>query len=153
MKNNNSPRVTPAPGQFDSTARSNPLTKLDVRLTELASLSRGWDGGSAEPISPAAIEAVREILGEVDHSKNRPGVFPAHSGGVVIEWDSASTVRSVEVSKEGTFEMFELKAGSPRSFRVETTDLNEVVNFLRSDRDTSLANPTHNPPPLEGEVN
>lgn len=57
---------------------------------ELASLSEGWDGYDAYPISDAALAVVRALH-----------VVPTCNGGIQIEWHANGWDVEVEVSKDG----------------------------------------------------
>lgn len=100
-------------------------------LVAFASLGPGWgDGGDGVPIAFTALEAAREVMLSVDAAgAEAPGLFPTPTGGVLIEWSSPDYVRSVEVTPQGRYELFELPAGSFDSTFAETTNLRQAIDF------------------------
>lgn len=114
--------------QFDETAWGS-------RLAEFAALTTGWDGGDAAQISSVALEGAQMLMRAVDKSSaERPGIFPTDEGGVLIEWGSTSSVRSIEVLEDGTFEMFELRAGQREGQHSTTNDMTIAAAFIEAEK-------------------
>ncbi|WP_146070712.1 hypothetical protein [Cryobacterium sp. M91] len=114
--------------QFDDTA-------WGARLTEFASLPSGWEDGEGDQISSVALEAAQMLLRVVDRALiERPGVFPNPEGGVLIEWASPERVRSVEITADGTFEMFSLQRAQRSSQNSETADLTKAIAFIEAEK-------------------
>lgn len=106
-------------------------TPWGSRLTEFAALTVGWDGGEAAQISSVSLEATQMLMRMVDQAGiKRPGVFPTDEGGVLLEWSSASGVRSVEVLDDGTFETFEITRGKREGTHSTTQDLTVATAFI-----------------------
>lgn len=114
--------------QFDDTV-------WGARLSEFASLPSGWDDGEGAQISSVALDASQKLLQAVDAAElERPGVFPASDGGVLIEWADSVGVRNVEVHPDGSFELFSLARGERHGKYATTSNLAEVVAFVTADQ-------------------
>lgn len=118
------------------------LERLDLdgqswstRLKALAELAPGWgDGGSEPAIAIPALEAARELLSALSVSaRAMPGVFPTEDGGVSLEWATPLSVRSIEITPEGTFEMFLLGEGDFDGVHSEAKDLPAAIRFALGD--------------------
>lgn len=114
------------------------LERLDLddqswatRLKALAELAPGWgDSGSEPPIAIQALEVARELLSALTISAQAlPGVFPTEDGGVSLEWATAQSVRSIEITPEGIFEMFLLAEGDFEGAHSEAEDLPTAIRF------------------------
>ena len=106
-------------------------TEWGARLGELATLSTGWDGGSGVPISSVSLDASQKLLQAFDAANlDPPGIFPTAEGGVLIEWASATEVRSIEVLPDGEFELFALQRGQRQGQHGATEDLTRAVAFI-----------------------
>jgi len=100
-------------------------------LVGFASLAPGWgENEDGKAITFTSLEAARDILRAIDSSPNTgPGLFPTASGGVLIEWSSAEHVRSIEISADAVFELFDLPSGSFESTYAETKDIRRAISF------------------------
>jgi hypothetical protein len=113
--------------EFDDTA-------WGLRLTEFASLLPGWFDGEGKQISSIALDGAQMVLRVVGRAGlERPGVFPTEEGGVLVEWASESSVRSVEVLDDGSFEMFSLARGDREGVH-SSGNLTDAVSFLGVER-------------------
>ena len=102
-----------------------------VRLRALAELAPGWgESGSEPPIAIQTLEVARELLSTLTLSaRTLPGVFPTEDGGVSLEWASAQSFRSIEITPEGIFEMFLLAEGDFEGAHSEAEDLPTAIQF------------------------
>ncbi len=102
-----------------------------MRLKTLAELPPGWgDSGNEPPISVQALEMARELLSALAISARAlPGVFPNEDGGVILEWATPQSVRSIEITAEGSFEMFLLAEGDFEGTHSEAQDLPTAIKF------------------------
>ncbi|MBC7631724.1 hypothetical protein [Aeromicrobium sp.] len=102
------------------------------RLIELATLQAGWSEGTGEAIAFAALDAVREILRQLEVTvDNYPGIFPSENGGVLVEWASIQRVISVEVNPEIEYSLFRLNPEVRATDELETRNIRAAVDFLR----------------------
>jgi hypothetical protein len=107
-------------------------TEWGRRLTQFASLRRGWDDGDAAQISAIALDAAQVLLRRVDEGRiERPGVFPTEEGGVLAEWGSAEAVASVEVLPDGTFELFSVQREDRGGTHRSTVNAAEAFQFVQ----------------------
>jgi hypothetical protein len=114
--------------QFDNTV-------WGARLTGFASLPSGWEDGEGDQISSVALEASQMLLRAVDRARiERPGVFPTADGGVLVEWAGPTRVRSVEITPDGTFELFALQRSQPAGDHDVTEDLTVAIAFVEAER-------------------
>lgn len=81
-----------------------PLEQLDA----MRNLEENWDGyGAAVPV-PEAIELAKEFVGLLASLRGGTdalaGVFvsPGRDGGVLIEWDDASSEHELEINPDGS---------------------------------------------------
>lgn len=110
--------------EFDETA-------WGARLRNFAQLQHGWDDEGGLQISSIALDASQSLLRSLDNAGHeRPGVFPTPEGGVLIEWTTASSVSSVEVLPDGSFEMFALREGEGQGRHAATSDVREALSFV-----------------------
>lgn len=102
-----------------------------ARLTALAELHPGWgESGQEPPISLTALDAAREILSALTIAeRDLPAVFPTEDGGLSIEWANARSVRSIEITADGVFEMFVLPEGQFDGTETEVSDLPSAIQF------------------------
>lgn len=108
-------------------------TAWGATLTEFASLPTGWDGGDSKQISSMALEAAQKILqAVVNGQREAPGVFPMETGGILIEWADAESVRSIEILPQGGFELFRLTRGQREGEHAETNSLTEAATFAKA---------------------
>ncbi len=107
-------------------------TRWGARLVEFAGLNSGWDGDAAEQISSVALEAAQMLLRAIDEAGiTSPAVFPTVEGGVLVEWASAGSVRSVEILNDASFETFALSSGQSTGVHATTRDLSVAIQFVR----------------------
>lgn len=105
------------------------------RLSEFAALTSRWDGHAAAQISSEALEKAQMVMRAVDRTAiDRPGLFPTHEGGVLIEWASSSGVRSIEILEDGTFEMFSMKPDQRQGEHTESGDLTVAIAFVEAEK-------------------
>jgi hypothetical protein len=102
-----------------------------THLIRFASLPPGWgDDGAGAPVTFTALDAVIEVMLALDQAeRTAPGLFPTERGGVLIEWSSLSGVRSIEVTPDGSFELFSLSAGSFEGTHRDVEDLQTAIRF------------------------
>lgn len=102
------------------------------RLIELAQLTSGWsDGVAGSPIVVTALEGANSILSAiVAAGLPTPGIFPAEEGGVLLEWATLEAVRSVEITADGEYELFQRSAGGAGALTT-TASLQEAIDFAR----------------------
>lgn len=106
-----------------------------ARLDELESLSPGWDSYGADPISPQALQRVKEILfalrdGPYPGERAMPqNIAPIADGGIQLEWWRASGYLEVEITAAGAADYWLLAGAEPgrRSFGEEGIATPEVV--------------------------
>lgn len=104
-----------------------------ARLTEFASLPSGWDDADAKQITSMALEAAQTLMQAVSSASSAaPGLFPIDTGGILIEWATAESVRSVEILPEGGFELFRLVRGKREGEHAETNSLVEAITFAKA---------------------
>lgn len=105
------------------------------KLIELASLGPDWDGEhpGASMISFASLDAARDlVLQLVEAGNERPGIFPTEEGGVSLEWASAQSVASIEISADATvFELYHLPEGQKSGVYEEASSITDAVRFAR----------------------
>ena len=89
---------------FDDPKR--PLIEFGcVQLNRLLALDSGWDGRSANRVSPvAAIHALNWLYLVADSWSADPQVFPLPDGGVQLEWLANGEALELEVSPEGSLD-------------------------------------------------
>jgi hypothetical protein len=90
--------------QTPESIRFNALIDLVAQqLQRLRLLSAGWDGGSAQPITGAAIYGAAGLLARLlDAASEPPQIFPLTDGGVQIEWYAAGDEIDIDVDSQGT---------------------------------------------------
>jgi hypothetical protein len=90
--------------QAPESTRFNAL--IDVvaqQLRRLRLLRPGWDGASAQPITPEAIFGAGGLLGRIlDAESEPPQIFPLTDGGVQIEWYAAGDEIDIDIDSHGT---------------------------------------------------
>ncbi len=102
------PRASPAhhsePQQSHATG---PLWLLvQDRLAELAALPADWNDEGAPPISVLALEITRQLLALRPPLMRLSELFPSPEGGVLMEYVRGSWDLTVEISADGTLEIF-----------------------------------------------
>lgn len=97
-------RVDPSSGPA-STAPA--LKEASKRLRCLAALDPNWDSYGADPPSPRAIEAARDIIGEVatwfgdvPNFADALDLAPTPDGGVLLMRDGASRETQIRVNRD-----------------------------------------------------
>lgn len=99
------------------------------RLTHFATLPSGWEDGEGEQISFVALEAAQEILRKLAPESDSPGLYPTPEGGVLIEWARETGVRSIEVLRDASFELFEMIVADGTKSHRETRSVADVIEF------------------------
>lgn len=100
-------------------------------LIEFASLAPGWAGkGQGFAIAFPALEAADRIMSEIsERGLELPGLFPTVDGGVLIEWSNTQFVRSIEVTPDLTYELFNLPPGTSQGEFEATENLMKALEF------------------------
>lgn len=102
------PRASPArrsePQRPHSADARWPL--VEQRLDELAALPADWNDDGAPPISPLALAVTRQLLAQRPPLIQLGELFPSPEGGVLLEYVRGSWDLTVEVSADGTLEIF-----------------------------------------------
>lgn len=109
--------------EFDDTAWGRALTSFVL-------LPHGWADGNGDQISSVALDAAQALLRKVDVSAHPPVLAPTEDGGVLIEWLTASGIRSVEILADGEFELFAMQVDDRRGTQTETRSVAEAVLFV-----------------------
>ncbi|WP_431259641.1 hypothetical protein ACQ86G_05415 [Roseateles chitinivorans] len=102
------PRASPAHPSEPAQRHSSGARWLFVeeRLTELAALPSNWNDDGAPPISVLALEITRQLLALRPPLIRLSELFPSPEGGVLIEYVRGSWDLTVEISADGTLEIF-----------------------------------------------
>jgi hypothetical protein len=79
------------------------ITVARDRLSELAGLAPGWDGGHARAISPGYISGALRFLASdlVADLATKPDVVPTFGGGLFIEWHTEAVDLIIEIGPGG----------------------------------------------------
>jgi hypothetical protein len=103
-----SPRTSPVhqselqqPGTTDAQ-----WVAVEERLAELATLPADWNDEGAPPISPLALQITRQLLALRPPLIALIQLFPSPEGGVLMEYVRGTWDLSIEVSADGTLEIF-----------------------------------------------
>ena len=76
---------------------------FDKRLEEIRATPAGWYDNENHTPSPAAIEATRRFLVDVDiQPVPLPHIYPLPSGGIALEWTFGAWEASAEVEETGS---------------------------------------------------
>ncbi len=76
---------------------------LEVELSALLQLPRGWDGFRALPITETAVNSLVSVLANVMAiDQIRPQIFPLADGGLSAEWRAGGDDAEVEVEPDGS---------------------------------------------------
>lgn len=102
-----------------------------ARLIEFGQLTSGWgDEGAGKPIEFAALDAAKKILESLGESGlPLPAAFPTEDGGVILEWATSASVRSIEISPDVEFELFSMPSDSVVGSLRLTTQITEAIAF------------------------
>jgi hypothetical protein len=103
--------------------------RLQTRLDELRNLGPGWLDGTGRAITPAAQDALRQLLLAVARTPE-PRLYPTDDGGVRAEWTVGDTDLSVEVASDGSFYSHALDLSSDHDDEDETAAVDEAVAFI-----------------------
>ena len=100
-------------------------------LIAFASLPPGWgDDSDGAPITFIALDAARTVMSALDEADTvRPGMFATESGGILLEWSSPTFVHSVEITPDGTFQLFSLPPGSYQGTVQLVEDIRAAIDF------------------------
>lgn len=106
-----------------------------ARLIEFGQLTSGWgDDGAGKPIQFAALDGVKAILQSLgEFGLPLPAAFPTEDGGVILEWASQASVRSIEVTPDVQFELFSMPADSTIGSLRLTAQITEAIAFARGE--------------------
>lgn len=87
----------------DGSLRRNWLASyLESQINELLTLSPGWDGHHADPITTDAVGTAVTVVAHLSTDLAVPPlVFPLPDGGIQIEWHAGSQGVEIEVDTEG----------------------------------------------------
>ncbi|HLS68571.1 MAG TPA: hypothetical protein VK035_04460 [Kiloniellales bacterium] len=84
----------------------NNLQRCRDRLKELSELTPGWLDGAGEAITTAAAKAANDLLAKRPWFSGAYHLYPTASGGILFEFEMNNWDLSVEISPEGTFEIY-----------------------------------------------
>jgi hypothetical protein len=79
---------------------------VEERLVELAALPADWNDDGAPPISALALQITRQLLALRPQLIRLSELFPSPDGGVLMEYVRGTWDLTVEVSGDGTLEIF-----------------------------------------------
>lgn len=84
------------------------MATLTEQLDLMLNLEPNWDGYGADRILPEVVEVAKEFVGVLHALLGRGGdetnmfVAPGRSGGVLVEWDDATSEYEVEFNHDGS---------------------------------------------------
>lgn len=84
---------------------------VEQRLAELAALPSNWNDDGAPPISASALQVTRQLLAQRRPLIGLSVIFPSPDGGVLIEYVRGVWDLTVEVSPDGSLEIFGFEIG------------------------------------------
>lgn len=100
------------------------------KLEDFATLASGWGDGTEQIITFVALDASREILSTISiDAQTQPNVFPTPEGGVLIEWASPISVKSIEIGPNAEFSLFHSKIDDKPATFTTTYSLHEACQF------------------------
>jgi hypothetical protein len=88
-----------------------PWVAVESRLAELAALPADWNDDGAPPISATALRITRQLFLARPPLIGLGDLFPSPDGGVLLEYIRGTWDLTVEVSANGTLEIFGFEIG------------------------------------------
>lgn len=83
------------------------------RITELSSLTRGWDGEDANPIAPVAVENAKRFLGKRPSLSPIFRIYPVPDGAIAFEFEADGWDYTVEFQPIGSIEFYGVEMNGP----------------------------------------